>query len=225
MNTITYELPPGPKLNLGCGPVQPEGWVNIDASNRARLASRLPLVDRIMTRSGLIPPTEFGRHVKVHNLCKPLPYADGSVSCIYAGEVWEHFSYADTERLTADCFRVLAAGGVLRVCVPDGPTFWRDYLDLYEQISKQPPGERSAKPLRDQIHMYFKDICTKRIWLGSMGHTHKWQFDDIQLVELFQSNGFLEVERMPFHTSRISDIQNVERSDFLIVEGIKPDQK
>ena len=28
-----YIFPGGPKLNLGCGPVQPEGWINIDGSN------------------------------------------------------------------------------------------------------------------------------------------------------------------------------------------------
>jgi hypothetical protein len=29
------------------------------------------------------------------------------------------------------------------------------------------------------------------------------------------------VERMPFHVSRIPDISSVERSDFLILEGVK----
>jgi predicted SAM-dependent methyltransferase len=212
----------GPKVNLGSGPVQPAGWINVDNSHRAWLASRLPLVDRTLVRLGLIPKTEFGPQVMIHNLNRRLPFANGSVSCIYAGEVWEHFEYADAARLTRECFRVLAPGGVLRICVPDGPEFWRKYLRLYEEQLAKPREERSAKALRDYVQMYFDDIVTRRSWLGSIGHKHKWQFDEVQLIELFERVGFAAVERMPFHQSRIPDVAKVERSDFCIVEGVKP---
>lgn len=215
-------LPAGPKLNLGCGPVQPAGWINVDGSNRARLAARVPWLDRLLTRAGILSPTEFGPQVTIHSLFKPLPYADDSVACIYAGEVWEHFELPDAVRLTAECHRILAPGGVLRLCVPDGVAFWRRYLELFDEQTSRPRGERSAEPLRRHVAMYFKEICTRRIWLGSMGHTHKWQYDEVQLVELLESQGFASVERMPFHTSRIPDVASIERSNFLIVEGVKP---
>ncbi|RME42352.1 MAG: methyltransferase domain-containing protein [Deltaproteobacteria bacterium] len=215
-------IPAGPRVNLGCGPVQPEGWVNIDGSRRAWLAARLPWLDRLLTRLGLLEPTEFGPGVTVHDLRKPLPFPSGAVAAIYAGEVWEHFEYPDAVRLTRECFRVLAPGGVLRVCVPDGVAFWRKYLELYDREIARPRDERSAKALRDHVALYFRDICTRRRILGSMGHTHKWQFDEVQLLELFECVGFVMVERMPFHRSRIPHIEAVERSDFLIVEGVKP---
>jgi predicted SAM-dependent methyltransferase len=217
-----YSLPRGPKLNLGCGPVQPAGWVNIDSSNRAWLANRLWPLDRLLVRLGIIPPTEFGPRVKIHNLLKPLPFADDSVACVYAGEVWEHFEYADAARVTRECFRVLAPGGVLRVCVPDGPAFWQHYLQLYREEMGKPRGERSASALRERVGMYFSEICTRRVWLGSMGHKHKWQFDEIQLAEMFEAAGFTSVERAAFRRSRIPDVGDVERSDFCIVEGVKP---
>ena len=215
-------LPEGPKLNIGCGPVQPAGWVNIDGSNRAWLANRLWPLDRALTKLGLLTQTEFGPHVRFHDLHKPLPYPNDSVSCIYAGEVWEHFEYPDTVRLSADCFRVLAPGGVLRICVPDGPAFWERYLQLYREQLARPRGTRSARELRLHVDLYFRDIATRRLWLGSLGHKHKWQFDEIQLVELFENAGFEEVERVPFHASRIPEVSSVERADFCIVEGVKP---
>lgn len=215
-------LPPGPKLNLGCGPVQPEGWTNIDGSNRARLAARLPRLDRLLTRVGALPPTEFGPQVMIHNLFKPLPFRSNTVACIYAGELWEHFEYADAVRLTRDCFRVLAPGGALRVCVPDGPAFWGQYLELYRREMQRPEAERSAQSLRDHIAMFFREISTRKKLLGSMGHCHKWQYDEIQLVELFESQGFVSVARRGYHESRIPDVASVERSNFLIVEGSKP---
>jgi len=210
------------KLNLGCGPVQPEGWINVDGSNRAILAGRLGLLDRLLVRLGVLAPTEFGPQVMVHDLLKPLPFADGSVSCIYAGEVWEHFELPQAKWLTAECVRVLEPGGVLRVCVPDGAVFWRSYLDLYDQQMARPRSERSASSLHRHVQLYFHDICTRRTWFGSLGHAHKWQFDEVQLVQLFEEVGLTEVARMRLHRSRIADVDCVERSDFLIVEGIKP---
>lgn len=216
-----HALPAGAKLNLGCGPVQPSGWVNVDGSNRARLASRLPWLDRTLTRLGVLSETEYGPHVKAIDLLRPFPWPSNSVACIYAGELWEHFEYADAVRVTAECFRVLAPSGVLRVCVPDGPEFWRKYLELFDRLSAQPREVRSAQPLRDHVALYFREICTRPSRFGSMGHTHKWQFDEVQLIELFESQGFRHVARMRLHESRIPDVRLVERSDFLIVEGVK----
>ena len=217
-----YRPPDGPKLNIGCGPVQPPGWINIDGSIRAKLANRFWLLDRALVKARVLAETEFGPHVRIHNLFKSLPFRNNTVSCIYAGEVWEHFEYPDTVRLTAECFRVLAPGGVLRICVPDGPTFWGRYLDLYREQLEAPRDRRSARELRRHVEMYFKEIMTRRVWFGSLGHKHKWQFDEIQLVELFEQAGFSAVDRMPYHVSRIPDVCNVERADFCIIEGIKP---
>lgn len=69
--------------------------------------------------------------------------------------------------------------------------------------------------------MFFDDICTRRTYLGSMGHTHKWNYDEIQLIEMFEESGFSNVERMQFHESAIPQVEKVERADFLIVEGVK----
>jgi SAM-dependent methyltransferase len=215
-------LPTGLKLHLGCGAVQPAGWVNIDCSHRARLAATLPRVDRLLCRLGVLPPTEFGPQIKIHNLLRPFPYPPQSISCIYAGEVWEHFEYPDCVRLTAECYRVLAPGGVLRLCVPDGPTFWRRYLNVYDEMAARPRQERSPEPLRELVALYYREICTRRPGFGSMGHKHKWQFDEVQMVDLFESQGFSEVERRPFHDSRIGDVAAVEVANQLIVEGVKP---
>lgn len=213
---------PGQKLNLGCGPVQPNGWVNIDGSRRAWLATRFGWLDHLLVLANLLPPTEFGALVRVHDLLKPLPFANNSISCIYSGELWEHFELADAVRLTHECHRVLAPGGVLRICVPDGAGFWRRFLEIYDEEIAKPVDARGATRLRDYVQLYFNDIATRRIWLGSLGHTHKWQFDEVQLLQLVRDAGFAGVTRMRFHESRIPQVEQVERSDFLIVEGVKP---
>lgn len=217
----TYKLPNGLKLNLGCGPVQPASWVNIDGSNRAWLAKRLSCLDKLLVKLKILQPTEFSKEITFLDLTKGLPYADNTVACIYAGELFEHFKQDDAVKLLAECFRSLSPSGVMRICVPDGPDFWRKYMRLFdEEISKERQ-QRSAEKLRRHIKMFFDDICTEKLVLKSMGHTHKWQYDEIQLTELFEISGFQEVERMAFHQSRIPGIRDIERSDFLIIEGIK----
>jgi predicted SAM-dependent methyltransferase len=215
------ELPSGLHLNLGCGPVQPAGWINIDGSNRAYLASNLHWIDNLMVKCRIIPPTHFSKSIKYCNLLKGIPYPNNSIACIYAGELWEHFERPDALNLTKECFRVLKPKGVLRVCVPDGPTFWGKYLEIYHKEMSKPRKDRNAKPLVEHTQMFFNEICTRKRYLGSMGHTHKWNFDEVQLIEMFEVSGFSCVERMQFQKSRIPDIDCIERSDFLIVEGIK----
>ena len=85
------------------------------------------------------------------------------------------------------------------------------------------PGAPGPKNLQ-KASLQAASVPPEQLLLGSMGHTHKWQFDEVQLIELFESQGFVSVVRMPYHQSRISDVAAVERSNFLIVEGVKPEE-
>jgi len=211
------------RLNLGCGHVTPEGWVNVDGSNRAWLASRLPAVDRLLTAAGVIAPSEFIGATVYANLTREFPWADGSAAAVYMGEVLEHFTPAAGEALLRRCYRVLAHGGVLRLRVPDNARFWRHYLDEYTATRSRPRSEWTTEHSR-WIEWFFRDICVEppgRFSAKSFGHYHKWMYDDVSLIALFEKIGFREVERMPFGKSRILDIEPVEARDDLIVEGIK----
>lgn len=201
--------------------MQPEGWINVDGSMRAKLASRLSPIDSLLTKLRIFPPTEFNRKTRILDLRKRLPFDDNSVDAIYAGELWEHFEIGDARRLTHECYRVLKTGGVLRVCVPDGVEFWRTYLEKFDLEMGKSRQMRDSTELANHVGMYFRDICTRRIWFGSLGHVHKWQYDELQLIDLFESAGFSSVGRRRFHESQIEDVASVERSDFLIVEGLK----
>ena len=216
-----WATPAGPRVNLGCGPVMKSGWINVDGSRRAWLVAHACPLDRLLVRLGLIAPTAFKPSVVYHNLLKPLPWTNGSIATIYAGEVWEHLKYEDAERLTRECYRVLMKDGVLRLCVPDGIEFWRRYLEIFAEEHAIPRQSQRPERLRHHVQMYFDDICTDRNLVVSFGHFHKWQYDEVQLVDLMERSGFSNVGREPFRVSRIAGIDTVERSDFLIVEDVK----
>lgn len=211
------------KLNIGCGDVQPDGWTNIDNSNRAWLTVKLPWIDKALVACGALSPSCYGPKVNTSNLLKRWPFADGSVQAIYGGDFYEHFTREQANHLTAEAFRVLAPGGVLRLRVPDGELMWRNYLKAVDAARSLPAGQRNGavKEIERHVWMYFRDLCTVRPIFKSMGHFHKWHWDEVQLTELLRSCGFQDVERRAKHDSRIADVALVEHWDYLQVEGVK----
>ncbi len=208
------------KLNLGCGPVQPAGWINVDASMRAWFASRLSWLDNLLVRLKLLPATEFNRNTKFADLTRRLPWDDNSVNCIYMGEVLEHFTRDEGSALLAECYRVLTTGGVLRLRVPDNARFWRNYIRDFDQTYARPRAEWTDTHTR-WTEMFFHDICVRRRFLGSYGHYHKWMYDEISLVHAFERAGFVDVQRREYLESAIEDVGAVENRPDLIVEGRK----
>jgi hypothetical protein len=91
------------RLNLGCGSLPIEGWVNID------------LV-------GL--PVDLA-----WNISKPLPFSAGSVAAIFHEHVLEHLSAADGYALLEECYRVLRSDGVMRAAIPDASKYIHSYCD------------------------------------------------------------------------------------------------
>jgi SAM-dependent methyltransferase len=210
------------KLNLGSGPVQPAGWLNVDGSNRAWLTSKMPWLDRALVRIGVIPPTDFSRGIVYANLLKRFPWEDGTVDAVYMGEILEHFTLDEARHVVAECCRVLKRGGILRIRVPDHARFWGNYIRDYEAMRERPRDHWSLAHTK-WTEMSFETICVARpkLW-QSMGHFHKWMYDDISLILLLESLGFQDVGRKGFHDSAIAGIDAVEVRDDLIVEGTRP---
>jgi predicted SAM-dependent methyltransferase len=210
-----------PRLNVGCGHIQPEGWVNVDNSNRAKLASSLPWLDALLVRLRVLPRTDFTRRTRTWDVRKKFPLAEGSVGAIYNGEMLEHLTAEEGKRFLAECFRILAPGGVLRVRVPDNYRYWKKYTNDFERARERPRQEWTEEHVR-YIERHFSCLCTKRSWFTSFGHFHKWMYDEISLTLAFEQAGFVQVERKGLYQSRIPDVRLVESCEDLTIEGVKP---
>ncbi len=210
------------RLNLGCGPIQPSDWVNVDNSNRAKLSCHLFWLDQLLVKLKVLSPTEYNRQTRTFNLSKRFPFEDGSVDTIYSGELLEHLTREEGEVFLAECFRVLKPGQTLRIRVPDQYHFWKNYTHDFESIYKL-GREKWEEGHSRWTQMHFDNICVQRPGLSSMGHFHKWMYDEMTLILAFERAGFGEVERKALHDSRIEDVERVENREDLIVEGIKPD--
>lgn len=96
-------------LHLGCGRIDHKEFINIDGYP-------FPNVDYVQAIDRLPQ------------------FKTGTVDLIYASHCLEHFHYRETEKVLTEWFRVLKAGGTLRVSVPD----FDKLVDIYTAHRKDP---------------------------------------------------------------------------------------
>ncbi len=220
------------KLHLGCGPTNktPEGWLNLDGSWNARLA-KYPTLRKLLTVFRFLPHGEhdhsWGPDIFIHNLRKPLPFGDNSFSGVYASHLLEHLYLGEAKALLKECYRVLEPRGVLRIIVPDLKVVIGEYLKEAGN-NNEPAGEiiYPADKLSQEIFIESPsgNIVYKLYLRLTDFHSHKWMYDADSLRGYFKWAGFVEVQEMQVHRSRIADIELVEDPDKsgLFVEGVKP---
>jgi predicted SAM-dependent methyltransferase len=148
------------RLNVGSGPVQIPGWVSIDV---------------------------VGMNADLRwDLSLGMPFPDGSVDAAFLEHVLEHFTVADALALLADCRRVLAPDGVIRLGVPD---FGR-YMDSYA-------GDRrfieELRPNRPTPLLAVAEVA--------LHHGHRSVWDAETLERVLTDSGFVDVRRRAFGDS------------------------
>jgi hypothetical protein len=147
------------KLNLGCGSILLDGYINIDLYN---------------------PSAEVQ-----HDLTKPLPYKDGSIDEIYAKHIIEHFLLDEWLQIKKDWSRILKKGGKLTIECPDitkcmehflnnfGGDRWGFWLCSIYGLQHGNPGqihkngfdvERLSQNLEDEG---FKVESVERLWYNT----------------------------------------------------------
>ena len=126
------------KVNLGCGLAIAPGWINIDGSLNALIASMPQILHIIAYRltgsNRYYTESEYCRLLKNnyfvhHNLSHSIPLPNNSVDFIFTSHFLEHLYLSNAKNLLSECFRVLKIGGVIRISVPDleyAVSFWSD---------------------------------------------------------------------------------------------------
>ena len=207
----------GLRLNLGCGSVHPQGWVNVDASLGARLA-QVPLLGRVLARwLGL--RIAWSPDIVVHDLRRPFPWPDASAAVVYSSHTLEHLTRDDGRRFLAECARVLAPGGVMRIVVPD--------VSLV--LAGLEKGRFPADELLDRLGTGFEepgDGPWRRRLAPLFRHPHRCMYDGPSLLQAFEDAGLAGAR---LHTPELSRIQGLDAVELperargsVIVEVQKP---
>jgi ubiquinone/menaquinone biosynthesis C-methylase UbiE len=213
------------KLNLGCGPNAPSGWLNVDGSWNAWFSYH-PHLRKMLEAVGLINSTNQGAHWNVrpivHDLRRPLPFKENTFSAIYASHVLEHLYLVESQRLLGECKRVLKPGGVIRLVVPDLRFMVTDYLQRKNGGNPTHPEEMSAadhlnerlgfrSPAPPAGNIVFRFYA---VWKDF--HSHKWMYDSESLTRYLNLAGFEEVSKKEFLKSEIPGIEDVETSERIL---------
>jgi len=209
------------KLNLGCGDVQPTGWVNVDYSLGSRL-SEIPLYKFLNNRLKLFDigsdgrPRVWDEKIFIHNLNKRFPWESNSVDIIYCSHTLEHFSKQEGLTFLKECHRVLKRDGILRIVVPDLKNFVEEYRK----------GRMRADDFVEKLGVLYekKQSRLKNLLMTVSQFPHRCMYDTETLSIILTSIGFA-VESQQSLKSNIPDINTIELAErtenAVIVEGKK----
>lgn len=201
------------KLNLGCGSVRPDGWINSDSSLNAHL-QRVPLIGKKLAKT-INNVVYLSNNVIYINLNKKWKYKDNSVDIVYASHLFEHLTLRSADLFLAESFRCLKPGGIIRIVIPDLCKICRQYLRDYDDPSIVDP----TKFIMWAINMHREgqygtniNIFKKAIleWQG-YPHQHKFMYDDKSLSLKIKSAGFEHIYSLTYGESKfISEVKDVE---------------
>jgi predicted SAM-dependent methyltransferase len=181
-------------LNVGSGGRGLPGWVNVEL---VRMRDTTLCLD----------------------VRRRLPFADGSVARLLAEHVVEHMDFrADVPAVFADWHRILKAGGVLRIIVPDAKRFLEAYVD----------GDASLwSALGWDLYDMPADIFTPMHIVNHVFHQsgeHLFGYDFETLAWALHQAGFRTVEQMSYRRSHDPDLaidQENHAPYSLYVEAVK----
>jgi hypothetical protein len=183
-------MAPGRKIYVqyGCGFCAPAEWLNFDASLTLRL-ERLYGLGRLVNKNG----QRFPDNVRFGDIVCGLNLPDGSVHAIYASHILEHLSLEECRMALHNTFKLLEAGGIFRLVVPD--LAWR--AEQYvSSLGKRDAGAAGVfmKKCHLGVESSPKSLIGKLSWLFG-GSTHRWMWDEFAMREALFNAGFEDVRR------------------------------
>jgi len=184
------------RLNVGCGSTPTPGWLNFDNSLSVRLA-RYPSALKCLLHLGCITASQLefantARDAEVvwADVTRRIPLPNESAEAIYSCHMLEHLDRAAARSFLGEAARVLAAGGILRIAVPDLQRLAQSYIE----------GAQSADQFVSSLLMSRE---SPRDWRSRLKHTmigfrdHRWMYDAHSLANLLERCGFSDITEVP----------------------------
>lgn len=201
-------------LNLGCGTRTSTLATNIDFSIALRLKTSRPgrlAADVLLKGDRKAAYDALDGEIVVHDLRKGIPAETGSVDVVYHSHTLEHIDRDGVPGFFAEILRVLRPGGIHRIVVPDFEAGVRDYLAsleagapdhdrtleplLAQSVQREASGTSHQPPLRRKVENLLLGDARKR------GHTHQWMYDRLNLAQVLEATGHVDVQQVDERTS------------------------
>lgn len=198
------------RINLGCGLAVTKGWINVDGSFNAFIATMPKIVHKLSYKlSGAHKYYSFEEYSNLlsnnnffqANLSNGIPANTDSTDCIYTSHFLEHLYHREANKLISDCYRILKPGGLIRIVVPS----------LEHAINLFNNNER-----KKALDAYFFNG-------GSSFDQHKYMYDYNLLHELLAQHGFSQIFLCKYREGSCPDIEILDRypDESIFVEAKK----
>jgi len=125
-------------VNLGCGNVGHDDWINIDFGALA-FVNQHPWLKKIIFALHLAPVVyqrPWPKNILFINLRNQFPFADNSLDFVYSSHFIEHIQTYEVIALFKQCYRALKPGGIMRIATPDLEVIARQYLADSDPINR-----------------------------------------------------------------------------------------
>ena len=194
------------RLHVGCGNVFIRGWLNIFYETREVYGAL---------------KKKNGTDLLNFNLLKPWPVGSNSIDFIAGSHFIEHLDLNDGIEFLDEAFRVLRAGGIIRLSCPDLEIYANNYV------------KRNKAFFEDKL---IKEWCAFKkaetpgeIFIAKAydsGGSHQWFYDFDSLKHILESAGFGKVRKCGRLEGVVPDLETIEPSgrelETLYVEAVKP---
>lgn len=200
------------KINLGCGLAVAKGWINIDGSLNAFIASWPRVLHRLLYRfTGANRYYSCAEYCSLlenynfihHDLSYGIPFVNESVNFVYSSHFLEHLRKQDAFKLLFESYRVLKLGGIIRICIPD----------LAYAVSLYGAGEKEK-----MLNSYFFNEDNEN-YLS----IHKYMYDFELLKNMLEKTGFKDIVCCSYREGLTPDLDFLDNrpEESLYVEAIK----
>lgn len=154
----------------------------------------------------------------VCDITRGIPFPNHRFDGIFSEHCLEHISLASVDSVMRECYRILRPGGVLRIALPDGELYLRQYLEYLNGAEVVLPC--SSGDAFEGI--YSPILSVNRIFRS---HGHLFIYDADLLSKLLGRNGFHDIQKESFRSGRnpalLRDTES-RRAESLYLEAAKP---
>jgi hypothetical protein len=189
-------------VQYGSGYSAPQGWLNFDASLTLRF-ERVPVVGRLYTRNS----SRFPEATTYGDVVAGLPIPTGSCRGVYASHVLEHLTLADCRSALRETRRILQAGGIFRLIVPDLRIFAARYVAA--DLSDADASHRFMEETYLGTHSRPSSLSERASAILGRSR-HLWMWDEASLAAELRLAGLTEIRRATFGDSPDEMFQAVE---------------
>ena len=167
-------------LNIGCGShgLDSNKWFNLDG----------------WSAEGLDYQSDLRRN---------LPFEDSRFNGIYSEHFVEHLSSEEVKDFLNECFRILTSNGAIRLIVPDGELYLRNYFKNREWMLNEI--KNSGWMFEPQRKHRTPMELVNDVFRQKLQHQYCYDFETISL--LLSESGFENIRRVAFGSGFCEELQ------------------